>query len=583
LIEENLTEENLTEENVIGENLAEEENAAEESPSEEVFPESLEIPAQESVPEKESLKPALGASIFEDPFAKLLTGSQGEGYFEENEKKDDDNSEKAYGWVGNADENDGEERKRPRWEFLEWEATRFAKRLRSIEQMRRASSLYKRSGFRGSRGFFVTSCILALFLVGTAFAAYRHLQRNSYASLMGGAQALYDQEQYEPAFNEYKRASDRYSKRFEPLLGMARAAERVGRVEEAIMAYRAGLELFPANAAPSRSGTFYEIGRLYAALKAWDKAQENFQEAAAMDATNYGAYFALGEALEAQDKPEEAIRAYKQALDLSPSSDAAQEAIRRMSLLLPPAETKQDSLTEQKYEHAMQVGSVALELKHYEEASRYFAEALAIRSDDVNAWVGFAGARSNLGDTAGAIKSLERALERDPDHEDAKSKLAELKEAQNKKRQPSRPRRAPRSRGPRSGTRIRPAGGSSPQPSSVGVADKALSRQELFGRGIDHYRKEAYAQAFETFAACLRSGEREAFPLAGEPGPLWKGFRPVLNVPSDVALLAEAVRLNPADRDLYLNLSMTGTKMGMDKKTWRTTLNDIYSHALAQR
>ena len=446
--------------------------------------------------------------------------------------------------------------------------------------MRRSSSFYKRSGFRGNRGCFLALCVLALFLIGTTVAAYRHLQRNSYASLMGGAKTLYDQEQYEPAFDAYKQASDRYPDRVEPLLGMAHSAERVGRVEEAIMTYRASLGLFPAGAAPSRSGIFYEIGRLYSALKAWDRAQENFQEAVAEDSTNYNAYFALGGALEEQDKPEEAIKAYKQALDLSPSSDAAQEAIRRTSLLLLPAESgkDQDSLAEQKYGHAIQVGNVALELKHYAEASRYFSEALAIRSDDADIWVGFADARANLGDAAGAIKSLERALEQDPAHGDAKSKLAELKEAQNKKKSPSRSRKTPRS-APRS----------SKENISVtlaGFVDKTPSRREFFVKGVGHYRKEEYAQAFETFLACLRSGERESlpsFPLAGEAGPLWRGFRTALNIPSDVKLLAEAVRLNPADRDLYLNLSMTGAKMGVDKKTWRATLSDIHSHALARQ
>ncbi|MDR2178972.1 MAG: tetratricopeptide repeat protein [Synergistaceae bacterium] len=576
-------------------------------PSKEVLPSNIENAGagRREVPYAQSP----GASIFEDPFAKLLTESYDERFFEENEKKsthkNENNGDGRIINAKNKNENrerpkldDDWERRPPRGEFPEWEATRFAERLRRIEQMRRSAS-YKRSGFRGNRGRFLAFCIFVLFLVGTVFAAYRHLQRNSYASLLEGAKTLYDQEQYEPALAAYKQTSERYPRKVEPLLGMAHAAERVGRVEEAIMAYRASLELFPASAAPSRSGIFYEIGRLYSTLKVWDRAQENFQEAVAVDSTHYGAYFALGGVLEEQGKPEEAIRAYKQALDLSPSSDAAQEAIRRVSLLLPSAEPKQDqdSLAEQKYEHSVQVGSVALELKHYEEASRYFSEALAIRSDDAKVWVGFADSRVNLGDTAGAIKSLERALERDPDHDGAKSKLSklkegQLKEGQNKKKTPSRPRKTPRST-PRSSKkkisfRVKPAeeGGSSDRSADAGGKNKTLSRREFFVRGVDHYRREEYAQAFEAFLACLRSGEQgslPSFPLAGEAGPLWKGFRTALNIPSDVKLLAEAVRLNPVDRDLYLNLSMTGTKMGVDRKTWRTTLNDIYSHALARR
>jgi tetratricopeptide (TPR) repeat protein len=572
------------------------ENEAEESAFKKILFEDVkanrpEYPAENDAPEKAVSE----ASIFEDPFAKFFTMSSGDSWSEEDEKNDSREKDKDNAQIGNGEKNDtndkkrgnydsGKERRLPRWEFPEWEATRFAARLRRIEQMRRSSSLYKRSGFRGSRGCFLTVCVLAILVVGTAFAAYRHLQRNSYAALMGGAKNLYDQEQYEPAFDAYKQAADRYPNRVEPLLGMARAAERVGRAEDAIAAYRSGLELFPANAAPSRSGVFYEIGRLYFTLKAWDRAQENFQEAVAIDATNYSAHFALGNALEEQNKPGEALEAYKRALDLSPSSDAAREAVRRVSLLLPSLEPNQDSLSAQKYEHAIQVGSVALELKHYEEASRYFAEALAIRSDDANAWVGFADARANLGDASGAIKSLERALEKDPDHDDAQSKLAKLKEAQNKKSPPSQPRRTPRRSRSKTSSRPRPADGASRNAAEAG--DKTSSRRALFDMGIERYQRGEYAQAFEAFLACLRSGGQEALPsfsLAGDSGPLWRGFRANLSVPSDVRLLAEAARLNPADRNLYLNLSMAGTKMGLDRKAWRATLGDIHSHALARR
>ena len=71
--------------------------------------------------------------------------------------------------------------------------------------------------------------------------------------------------------------------------------------------------------------------------------------------------------------------------------------------------------------------------------------------------------------------------------------------------------------------------------------------------------------------------------LAGDIGPQWPSFRAKLYTPQDMRLLAEAVRINPADRDLYLNLSLTGTKMGLDRKTLGTTLKDIHTHALARR
>lgn len=86
--------------------------------------------------------------------------------------------------------------------------------------------------------------------------------------------------------------------------------------------------------------------------------------------------------------------------------------------------------------------------------------------------------------------------------------------------------------------------------------------------------------------SCLRSPARDLLPvvpLAREVGPLWKGYTLQLRVPSDMRLLSEALQINSGDRDLYLNLSLAGTRMKIDRKTLRETINDIYSHALARR
>ena len=479
-------------------------------------------------------------------------------------------------------------------EFPEYEESRFTEQLRRIEQMRRASSTQaKRIGFYGNRGRFFTLCVILILIVGTVFATYRHMQRNAYDTLMEGADEFYKQEQYELALEGYQKTAARYPERLQPLLGMAHTAERIGRIEEAIAAYRLGLDRIPVGAAPSRAGVFYEIGRLYSVLKVWEKAQESFEQAVAIDATNYGAHFALGNALEERGKAREALEAYKRALDLSPSSDAASEAVKRVSLsLLPSQDGERAALEAQKYEKTVQVGTVALGLKRYGEASQYFADALAIRSDDANLWVWFADARSGLKDTAGAVKSLQRALERNPGHADAKAKLSALEEARNKKVSPKTPSKKPEKKNTkraaprRSGLLMKkddryalavPVGGV-----AENLLSNLLSRGELFDAGVSRYREGEYALAFDAFRSCMNSTKKDALAsvsLAGEAGPLWKGFNAKLNVPSDIELLAESVRLNPEDRELYLNLSMAGTKMGMERKAMRETLDDIYRHA----
>ena len=315
--------------------------------------------------------------------------------------------------------------------------------------MRRAPR--QRAGFQRSRMRVLTVCLVLILAAATLFAAYRHLQRNSYDALMGAAEELYAQEQYGPAYKAYKNTVVRYPDKFAPLLGAARSAEHGGRLEEAIGAYRSILD-FLANSpfAPplSLTSALYEIGRLHSLLKLWDKAEESFNASVEADSANYAAHFALGGVLEERGRLPEALTAYKNALGVSPSSEAAQDAVKRVSLILSPPPSSQVKTAEdvkRKYDEALRGGIAALERRSYRDASQFFAEALAVRSADADAWVGFAEARAGLGDTSGAITSLERALEREPEHASAKSRLDELRKEKNKKTPPSKPERGTRS------------------------------------------------------------------------------------------------------------------------------------------
>lgn len=324
------------------------------------------------------------------------------------------------------------------------EALRLTEQLRRFAEMGRLAAASKRRfEMDNKKKKFFTFCILLVLVVGTFFAAIRHRERNSYEALMKEASALYEQGQYEESLDYYKEASSRYTERIEPFLGTAHASERVGRIEEAVEGYSAALERLPQEDQISRSKIFYEIGRLYALLKMWDKAQESLELATVTDGTNYAAYFALGGVFEGQNKMKDAAVAYKRALDLSPSSDAAQQAIKRVSLALPAKEADFAAIDAEKYKKAIAVGEVALGLRRYDKASQYFAEALALDSSDANIWVSFGEARKGLGDTSGAVASFNRALERNPSHSEAKNKLKALEEERKRKSVPQKKKAAP--------------------------------------------------------------------------------------------------------------------------------------------
>ena len=303
-------------------------------------------------------------------------------------------------------------------EPFENEAARFAERLRRIEQMRRASPLNQRSGFRESRGRFLTLCVILILVVGTGYAAYQHLQRNSYDALMQKAQEFYEKDEYQAAFDAYGQVAAKYPRRFEPFLGKGYAAEGLKRPEEAIEAYRAHIERLPANSLPAQSRVLCRIGGLYSDIGDWTGAEKSFREATVLDTTNYDAHFLLGGALEAQGKLAEAKESYQKALTRRPSSPDALKAKERLDLALAPPGDSQLRNSQRNYEAAIQNGNVALGLQNYGKASQHFSDALSIKSDDVRAMIGFADARARLGDTAGAVNYLKRALQKDPDNAD---------------------------------------------------------------------------------------------------------------------------------------------------------------------
>ena len=480
----------------------------------------LAAPAKEDMKEevKEEVKEEIEERIEEEAEEELEEEIEEEIDEEAEEENEEPHTEDEF-FVESA-ERDAVELEKPASEPLEEAGARLATRLSHLKESKQTTHFYQRSGLRESRARVLTVCLIAVIVVGTVMALYRNMQRTSYSAMMERGRELYDQEQFSDAFEVYSETSQRYPSRFEPFLGTAHSAERMGRVDDAITAYRSAIELFPAGAVHLKSNAFYEIGRLHVMLKAWDKAQESFESAIAADVANHRAYFSLGDSLEAQAQPDKALSAYKQALELSPSSDAAREAIRRVELAMASKEeAEKKAVMEQQYAQAMRSGGAALEGGRFREASDHFAAALAIRSDDANAWVGFAEARAKLGDSAGEARSLERALERDPEHQRAKKRLEEIRKNN------ARPRQNNQRRPPRSRRNTAPR------------TQEALARTVLFEAGVELYRNEEYMEAFNSFVACLRSPDRSSLPsapLAGASGSTWKGFQVRLNIPPKI-------------------------------------------------
>jgi tetratricopeptide (TPR) repeat protein len=132
----------------------------------------------------------------------------------------------------------------------------------------------------------------------------------------------------------------------------------------------------------------------------------------------------------------DAIEAYKRILDLEPFYDFAQNELTRVSLAAEedsgdiPAGGGEDA---RKYDHAVQMGKIALLEEKYEEAARYFSDALVLHSEDAGVWAGLAEAQAGSGSGREAAGSLKEVLSRDPANEEAKSRLADIEKAAEKK------------------------------------------------------------------------------------------------------------------------------------------------------
>ena len=315
--------------------------------------------------------------------------------------------------------------------------TQIAERLRRVTQMRRAAVEAARLAQAPQRRMRLTVlCTVAILVLGTIFALYRYIQNNSQGAIAQEARALYEEERYDEAMASYQRGFDRYPDSREFLLGLARSSARAGQSDQALTAWRLYLNQILEEEKPDRAQALYEIGRLYALKKAPDKAIEHLVQSSNLDPTRYDTYFVLGRLLEEQNRPAEALNAYRRALELRPSSQEALDAMKRVAGLVvdqpPPAQGP-----DREYEKHLEVGAVALNLKRYDDALSHFNQALSIKSDDERPWLGLVGVHQGKGNDAEALKLLQDAQKLLPDSVTIGAKIDELNQKPKKKEKPA--------------------------------------------------------------------------------------------------------------------------------------------------
>lgn len=287
----------------------------------------------------------------------------------------------------------------------------FSKRLHQVIQMRRDRAEELRgeeSGRRRSTRRRAALCTALLLLALIAYGTVRYVRSTSYDWLSDRAERLYREERYEAAIDAYEDAHLKFPDAPALLMGLARSAIEAGRFQTADLALERCLRVLSQDDAPGRARALYEKAAVRAALDDAEGAVTHLLQSTRYAPNDYDVYILLGQLLERQGKAQDALRAYRVALDLRPSSEEADTAVRRtLEAVKASTESKQD--LRPAYEKRIEVGTVALNLKRYDEATSYFSQALEIRSDDPRPWLGLADAWRNRGEPDKALKVLDDA------------------------------------------------------------------------------------------------------------------------------------------------------------------------------
>lgn len=89
------------------------------------------------------------------------------------------------------------------------------------------------------------------------------------------------------------------------------------------------------NLSPDNAKNHILLGEVYQQREKWDKAEEAFRQAVALDETNAAAYRKWSGALAKLDRPEEARNAAQRAVELSPDKQGYRRHLRLLSVIAP--------------------------------------------------------------------------------------------------------------------------------------------------------------------------------------------------------------------------------------------------------
>ena len=169
---------------------------------------------------------------------------------------------------------------------------------------------------------------------------------------------------------------------------------------------------------------FLKGNKLYAEQK-YDEAIESYNEALELSQTQWGYYFNLGLAYKKAEQKEDAIAAFKKALEMNPESYSINKELGQLLALEENYEeakkyyAKASEISDDDPEAFYNLGVCLINLGNQEEALDAFLKAIALKEDYADAYYQAGTLYINQNNVEEAIKNLEKFLELAPEHEKA--------------------------------------------------------------------------------------------------------------------------------------------------------------------
>ena len=194
--------------------------------------------------------------------------------------------------------------------------------------------------------------------------------------------------------------------------------KRLGRLEEALACFDAGLAL-----APGDSMFWYNKGNTYFALNLFDEAVAAYDKCLEGNAVFLGAWHNKGAAFENLGRPMEASLCYGRAVKISPQYQKAVEALGRLKAQLGPyappdgfqdADISVEPVPPAELKHMVIKAAGLLRLKLFEEGIRWCDKAIALDAGFGQAWLGKSLGLRGLGLTPESDEALRKALKATP-------------------------------------------------------------------------------------------------------------------------------------------------------------------------